>query len=278
LGPHPIAPATFDHYLLYAQTNDRELVLLLHRVGLSADLVPGIAFSRGRVAVTRVPWPREPYKVSVHGYGFEAPHDHDNSYWHDGRAGTSRFEIRFYHATDRGCVECHDTGVSTTSGGPIAYLLGRQPFTPAYVGFDHNKVVTGEATLFAPRRLTLARARPQGFLGVEGIAIAPGLGQTTGLTGNPVPSATGVLVTKVIPGEAAARAGIRGGPASPGGNSPHPVRRSGGDIILAVNQTPVSTLTQLATVISAMRPGSRVILTIVRAGKPIKVPVVLSQQ
>jgi hypothetical protein len=275
----PVAPATFDHYLLFAHSSDKALVERLRGVGLPADWVPGMRFHRDRVAVADVPWSEGAYVVRVRGSGSEAPHDHDNSYWHDGPGGrTSRLELRFYHATDRGCADCADASVVTTARSPIARLLGTRSFTRPHVAFDHDRIASGDASLFAPRRLAFVLPRPAGFLGVVGVTIDPYVVQETRRTPAPVPAVAGVLVTRVFPGEPASIAGVRGGhpaPASSGVRVGEPI---GGDVILAVDATPVRTMSALSTVIAGMRPGTRTHLTVLRNGAHKTIAVTLAEQ
>jgi hypothetical protein len=276
----PVAPATFDHYLLFAHSSDKALVERLRGVGLPADWVPGMRFHRGRVAVASVPWSRGPYVVRVRGNGYEQPHDHDNSYWHDGPGGTSRLEVRFYRATDRGCSDCSDAGVFTSSRSPIARLLGASSFTRPYVAFDHNRIASGDVAVFAPRRFPFRVPRPAGFLGVEGVTIDDSLVQKTKHTGTPVPAVAGVLVTTVLPGEPAAIAGVRGGHLTP--VSPGPglgVDESiGGDVILAVNGASVHTIPALVALIAGMRPGTQAKITILRNGAHKTIVATLAEQ
>jgi S1-C subfamily serine protease len=126
---------------------------------------------------------------------------------------------------------------------PVARLLGANTRRP-FVGFDHDKIAAGDASLFPGRRLRFAQPRPAGFLGVEGVA-----------------RDRGVLVTKVLPGEAAARAGIRGG-----------------DVILALDRTAVHALGELLNAASARRPGSRAALTVLRHGARQTVAVTLGER
>jgi hypothetical protein len=236
-------PARFDHYLLFAQANDPALVRALRGAGLPADLVRGMRFSRRREAVADVPWRRGAYQVRVHGYGSEVRHDHDNSYWHDGRAGASRLEVRLYGATDRACAEpCRGSGV-VAEHGPIARLLDATLAGPPYAAIDHDRIATGDATVLGPRPLP----RQAGFLGLEGVA-----------------AARGVRVTRVLPGEPAARAGLRGGPR--------------GDVILAVDGRPVRDFRQLLRLVRERLPGDRARLRIVRRGARRTIVATLGQR
>jgi len=78
----------------------------------------------------------------------------------------------------------------------------------------------------------------------------------------------GVLVLKVRPGSTAARAGIRGTRQVPGGLVL-------GDIILAVNGEAVRDYNSLRDQIERYKVGDTVILTILRDGEQVKVPLTL---
>jgi serine protease Do len=93
----------------------------------------------------------------------------------------------------------------------------------------------------------------RGQLGVQVQAVQPGMVQTLGL-----PTASGALVSEVLPGTAAARAGLQRG-----------------DVIRAVNGRPVEDSSDLPPLIGALAPKSRAQVTVVRDGKTVQVPVVL---
>jgi serine protease Do len=93
----------------------------------------------------------------------------------------------------------------------------------------------------------------RGQLGVQVQAVQPGMVQSLGL-----PTASGALVSDVLPGTAAARAGLQRG-----------------DVIRAVNGRPVEDSSDLPPLIGALAPKSRAQVTVVRDGKTVQVPVVL---
>jgi S1-C subfamily serine protease len=80
---------------------------------------------------------------------------------------------------------------------------------------------------------------------------------------------SGVLVLQVEPGSAAERAGLRGTKAERGGGL------ALGDIILAVNDEAVDSLTVLIDLLERHKVGDQVILTLDRAGETHKVAVLL---
>jgi S1-C subfamily serine protease len=68
--------------------------------------------------------------------------------------------------------------------------------------------------------------------------------------------ARGVLVTGLTAGSPAAAAGLR-----PAGG------RTAGDVIVAIDDTPVYEMEHLRSVLKAQRPGSKPVLTILREGR-----------
>jgi S1-C subfamily serine protease len=109
-----------------------------------------------------------------------------------------------------------------------------------------------------------------GYLGLDALTIDASLSALN------LPVDQGALVQQVTPGSPAAKAGIRGGdvPAQLNGNSV----QLGGDIIVAVNGKPIASSDALASTIGAMKPGTRVQLTILRGGKRKQVEVKLGNR
>jgi S1-C subfamily serine protease len=86
----------------------------------------------------------------------------------------------------------------------------------------------------------------------------------------------GLFVTDVSPGSPAQKGGIR----PPNdvviiGNAQVPV---GGDIILAINGKDVGNTTNLASIIEKFKPGDRIVVTVLRDGRKIDLPVTLAEQ
>jgi S1-C subfamily serine protease len=122
-------------------------------------------------------------------------------------------------------------------------LGGRARVRP-YAAFDHDKIAHGDATLSPARRIAFQAAKPQGYIGLAG---------TDG--------SRGVLVSEALPGQPAAKAGILSG-----------------DVVIAVNGTPVRSQIALITLISASSPESRVTLAVLRHGIRQDIPVTLDQR
>jgi len=94
----------------------------------------------------------------------------------------------------------------------------------------------------------------RGYLGVQTQGLTPDLAEQVGLPKD----AAGTIVTDVLPGSPAAKAGVQ---------------RS--DVILAVNDKPAPTLEDLHFMIGQMLPGARVTLRIIRDGKPQTISLLL---
>jgi Do/DeqQ family serine protease len=96
----------------------------------------------------------------------------------------------------------------------------------------------------------------RGFIGIVPNAIAPGQEQAYGLN----PGQKGVAISEVSPNSPGAKAGLKVG-----------------DVILAVNGTPVEDENSFRLQIAGMAPGTRVALKIMRDGHEMDVPVTLGE-
>jgi S1-C subfamily serine protease len=106
------------------------------------------------------------------------------------------------------------------------------------------------------------------FLGISVLPVNARLAQVLNL-----PAHAGLLVETVDPSSGAAKAGIEAGTTNVifQGTS-YPV---GGDIIVGVDGTPVSTFAQLRDAVMRKRPGDRIALELYRHGKKLTVHVTL---
>jgi S1-C subfamily serine protease len=129
------------------------------------------------------------------------------------------------------------------------------------VGFA---VPINAAMRMMPQLEASARLEPV-WLGIAGQPLDPAIARDQGLTVQ-----SGVLVTSLAPDGPAARAGLRGGQA---GNERIP---RGGDVITAVDGTPITDLRRLTDLLAGKQPGEQVTLTIVRNGQEHQIPVTLA--
>jgi S1-C subfamily serine protease len=109
------------------------------------------------------------------------------------------------------------------------------------------------------------------YLGISGGSITPDLAKAVNL-----PVEKGVLVSEVVPGGPADKAGIEGG------NTEATIEGSsvtlGGDIITKLNGKPVSGMDQLVNVINGEKPGDEVEVTLLRHGEEKTVTVTLGNR
>jgi Do/DeqQ family serine protease len=94
----------------------------------------------------------------------------------------------------------------------------------------------------------------RGQLGVSMYTVTPDIAHSLGL-----PNAVGALVSQVVEGSPAERAGIRTG-----------------DVITAVNGQPVKSNSELRNTIGLLRVGDKVDIGLMRDGKPIRVTAVIA--
>ncbi len=117
--------------------------------------------------------------------------------------------------------------------------------------------------------VTLGRVR-RPALGVSTIPVGPELAEQMGL-----PVDFGLLIVKVLPGQAAERAGLRGGSERAYlGNIPIML---GGDLIVAIDGENVQDQQDLAQVMNAHRAGDTVKVTVYRAKQKLEVTVTLGE-
>jgi S1-C subfamily serine protease len=117
--------------------------------------------------------------------------------------------------------------------------------------------------------VTLGRVR-RPSLGARTLPVGPELAQEIGL-----PASTGALITQVIPGGAAERAGLRGGSERAYlGNTPIML---GGDLIVAIDGKPIEDPRDLSDVMNSHRAGDRVRVTVYRGKRKMDVDVTLGE-
>ncbi|WP_133498363.1 DegQ family serine endoprotease [Cognatilysobacter terrigena] len=145
------------------------------------------------------------------------------------------------------------------SGGPLLNTRGEvvginsQIFSSSggYQGVSFAIPMDLAASVVQQLRTTGRVARGQ--LGVQVQQMTSSLASSMGL-----PSASGALVADVLPGSAAARAGLQRG-----------------DVIRSVNGRAVNDSADLPPLIGALPPKSKAQLTVIREGKTVQIPVVL---
>jgi 2-alkenal reductase len=167
------------------------------------------------------------------------------------------------------------------SGGPLLDSDGRvigvnsyyRPSSPiggsVGIGFA---VPVDEVKLVVPALIAEGRYRHP-WLGIRGYTLRPELVEALDL-----PVQRGALVAEVIEGGPAADAGLRGGTSEvvvP--NYPEPVT-AGGDVVVAIDDTPVAGMDDIITYLQRTEVNQRVTLTILRDGEQTTVEVTLGER
>src|SRR5579862_4058026 len=138
--------------------------------------------------------------------------------------------------------------------------------TTAGIGFA---IPVNTARRVAEDLIKTGRVR-RATLGIEGRGLWPGLAEALHL-----PVQQGILVERVTPGGPAAQAGIRGGTHSMVAGLQE--LRTGGDVLVAWDDKPLASQTDLTLLLNRAWPGDAVTLSVIRDGKKITVPVKLGE-
>ncbi len=142
----------------------------------------------------------------------------------------------------------------------------------------HGKEETVKVTLAARPTTETQPARAEGgakqgaWLGIEGVTVTSEIAKAMGLPADQ----PGALVERVEIGSPADQAGLRGSYKAVTVQG----RRVliGGDVIIAVDDQPVTQVEDLVAFLQRARPGQEVTLTLLRDGKQVKVQVTLAER
>jgi S1-C subfamily serine protease len=157
------------------------------------------------------------------------------------------------------------------SGGPLLDAHGRVLGIASQIDTsDGEGSGVGFAVPVDTVRRSLAQLRATGrvhyaFLGVRTSDVYPQLSQRFDLN-----APHGAYVTSVQAHGPGAAAGLHGSSGSSTTFQGVPFR-GGGDVIVAVNSTPVRQASQVASALAPLKPGDRIALHIVRDGRPLTV-------
>jgi len=167
------------------------------------------------------------------------------------------------------------------SGGPLLDSSGKvigvnsyyRPSSPTGgsigIGFA---VPVDQAKQVIPDLITHGRYRHP-WLGITGYEIGPELVGILGLE-----TEHGALVTETVPDGPSEQAGIRGGDQTveiPG--FPEPIL-TGGDVIVAIDEVEVHGMDDIITYLQGTRVGQQVVLTVIRDGNTMTLPVELGER
>jgi S1-C subfamily serine protease len=152
------------------------------------------------------------------------------------------------------------------SGGPLidasGHVIGINEQIASQSGGNQGLgfAVPIDTAVTALKQLQATGTVKYAWLGVAGQTITGDLARTLHL-----PASQGVLIAQVVPGSPADRAGLKGGSGRRVLQGVTVV--TGGDILTAVNGTQLATMDQLASYVSARRPGDHLTLTVIHNGQ-----------
>ena len=166
------------------------------------------------------------------------------------------------------------------SGGPLLNAAGEVIGVNSQISTSGDREVGDDGIGFAVPSNTVRNVVAQlvekgrvdrAHIGVGGTTITPELAQLFGL-----PVDTGVLIERVGPASPASKAALRGGTTDVvvAGES----YSLGGDVIVAIDDERVASLTQLRDVLARHEPGDTIRLELYRGSRQISVPLVLARQ
>ena len=108
------------------------------------------------------------------------------------------------------------------------------------------------------------------WLGIQGQTLTSDVASALGIDGQ------GVLVAKVVDGSPAAKAGVKGGSNETSVQGQPYI--TGGDVITAIDGQQVSSMEDLAAIVSEHQPGDEVSLSVMRGGSASDLTVTLSEK
>ncbi|MCX6004596.1 MAG: trypsin-like peptidase domain-containing protein [Chloroflexi bacterium] len=156
------------------------------------------------------------------------------------------------------------------SGGPLLNSRGEVVGINTAIEYDANSVgfciPINTAKALLPQ-LVKGEKIKSAWLGIEGMPIDQEVAKRLNLT-----LEKGVYVITVIPSSPAEKAGLKGS-----GRDQQNVPAGGGDMILAVDEKPVSKVQDLIAYFNTKKPGDKVTLLIQRGNEKISVPVELGE-
>ena len=93
-----------------------------------------------------------------------------------------------------------------------------------------------------------------------------------------LPVDKGILVSKVTAGGPAEKGGLKGGDSAQAVRYGNSILYLGGDIITSINGTDMTALADLYTALESTRPGDKVKVSVVRAGRKLELTVTLAER
>lgn len=131
------------------------------------------------------------------------------------------------------------------------------------------------ATRIVPQLIKDGQVR-RGWIDIQGIQLFPDLVDYLKQAGKKAPVESGLLVSTVTAGSNAEKAGLKGGTVAVRYGSS--VFYIGGDIIVAIDSKPVTSIAQLYVALEDTSPGQKVELSFYRGSKKMSTSVTLSER
>jgi len=113
----------------------------------------------------------------------------------------------------------------------------------------------------------------RGWIDMTPVQLFPQLVRYAGL-----PVDKGIMVSKVVAGGQAAKAGLRGGDPDQGVRYGRTILYLGGDIILAINGVEVAALADLYSALESSKPGDKAKVTVLRGKQKLDLTIPLVQR
>jgi len=176
-------------------------------------------------------------------------------------------------STDRNMTDIIQTDAAINpgnSGGPLLNSRGEVVGINTAIEASANGVGFAVPINTAKARLPellKGGAVKTAWLGIEGMPVSKTLASQLNISID-----KGVYVVSVFPGSPAEKAGL-----TAGGKNDQGEPKAGGDVVTALDNSPIANVQDILSYLNGKRPGDKVTLTVQRAGQSIAVPVELGE-